>query len=282
MEYILHSYTFRDYSLKEAFANAQRFGWQGIELQPCHFDEEAVETEVAAAVALGKEYGIPIRCLDYSGDFSNDDAGAAEKSVAWVERAIDVCATQNIPMLNGFAGWLTVDDNDWGKNGSALAQDIHYERAAEALRHLGAKADEQGIRIVLEIHMNTIHDTVAGMARLLDLVGRDNVLANPDPGNMFAVSTAEKDPDALDALQGRLGYFHLKNCCERQGAYDYSTLLAHGHIDLSRWLEKLLAMDYDGPICTEYCGAGDPRVAAEADMAYVKKSLRWLRSQIPK
>ena len=40
-----------------------------------------------------------------------------------------------------------------------------------------------------------------------------------------------------------------------------------------------MSMNYDGPICVEYCGEGDPRVAAESDMNYVKKSLDWLRAQ---
>jgi len=52
MRIVMHSYTFRTYELEEAFRNARRFGWDGLELQPCHFDRDRIETELPAAVAL--------------------------------------------------------------------------------------------------------------------------------------------------------------------------------------------------------------------------------------
>ena len=194
-----------------------------------------------------------------------------------MEREIEVCAQCGVGLMNGGVGTLGADRQDYGKNGSALAKDVHYERAAEAFRHLGALAEKHAIRIVFEIHMNALHDTVASTARLLDRIGLDNVLANPDPGNMFATSTAEKDPDCLDQLEGRIGYFHLKNCEAVGGTYNYSVKLADGHIDWYKWLAKLVGMGYDSALCVEYCGAGDPHVPAKEDRRYLRDTLKRIK-----
>ncbi|MBI5093472.1 MAG: sugar phosphate isomerase/epimerase [Candidatus Hydrogenedentes bacterium] len=278
MQLIMHSYTFRSYSLREAFVNAKRFGWDGIELQPCHFDSGKLDVELPAAVELGREYGVAIRCVDSGGDFINDDSRVVEKEVARMERDIEACARCGVVLINGGVGRLAVDTTDYGKNGSALAKDVHYERAANAMKHLGALAAKSGITIVFEIHMNMLTDTINSTSRLLDLIGLDNVRANPDCGNMYATSTAEKDPEELERLRGRIGYYHFKNCRADRGAYDFSVRLADGHIDVYKWLEKIAGMGYDGPMCVEYCGAGDPRVAAEADLAYMRRSLEWIRA----
>ena len=271
----MHSYTFRTYPLREAFANAQRFEWDGIELQPCHFNPDAIETELPAAGELGDSFGVPIRCVDFGGDFISDDPSVIEAATAQTEIAIETCACNGIQLMNGGVGGIVIDDADWGKNGSAAATDIHYDRAADAFRHLGALAAKHAITLVFEIHMNFLHDTIASTARLLDKIGLDNVQANPDPGNMFSTSTAERDPEALDLLDGRLGYFHFKNCRNVAGAWDYSVKLADGEIDIHNWVAKLVAIGYDGPVCIEYCGAGDPHAAAQQDIAYLRSSFEW-------
>ncbi|MBT3286352.1 MAG: sugar phosphate isomerase/epimerase, partial [Victivallales bacterium] len=165
----------------------------------------------------------------------------------------------------------------YGANGSVLATDVHYARAAEAYQHLGGVAARLGMTIVFEIHMFSLHDTIASTARLLEEIGLDNVRANPDPGNMFSTSTAERNPAALEQLAGRIGYFHFKNCQAQPGGnWNYSVKLADGHIDLYKWMEQLVKLGFEGPVCVEYCGAGDPHVAAEEDRQYMDKILNWV------
>lgn len=278
MQIVMHSYTFRTYDLDEAFRSAKRFGWDGIELQPCHFDRTRFETELPAAVALGQSHGVPILCVDSGGDVISDDSKAVEATIARVEKELEVCAANGITLINGGVGALRGDSSEYGANGSVLATDIHYARAADAYRHLGTVAARLGITIVFEIHMFSLHDTIASTARLLEEIGLDNVKANPDPGNMFATSTAERDPRALEQLAGRIGYFHFKNCQALPGnQWNYSVKLADGHIDLYKWMDVLLKLGFAGPVCVEYCGVGDPHVAAEEDRLYMDKMLSWLR-----
>lgn len=277
MQIVMHSYTFRTYPLAEAFANAKRFGWDGIELQPCHFKRDAIDTELPAAIELGRRHGVPILCVDTGGDTISDDAAVREKAVLQIAHEIEVCGRCGITLMNGSVGSLRGPSKNYGDNGSALATPVHYERAAEAYRHLGALAAKVGITIVFEIHMFCLHDTIASTARLLDLIGLDNVKANPDTGNMFSTSTAEKDPAALDQLKGRIGYAHFKNCEKIGEVYNYSVKLADGHVDTAKWVAKLCEQGYDGPVCIEYCGAGDPHVAAAADVRYLRDTLDWIR-----
>lgn len=276
MQFVMHSYTFRNYSIEEAFRSARRFGWEGIELQPCHFNRDRIEEELPAAIAMGERYNVPVVCVDFGGDFISDDATVRAKAIADMERDIEVCSRNGVRLMNGCAGVLTCGSEDWGENGSALATDEHYARAAEAFRHLGILAAEHCMRIVFEIHMNTIHDTIASTARLLDAIALENVMANPDPGNMFATSTAERDPAELDQLAGRIGYFHLKNCTKCCQGYDYSVKLTEGQIDLYAWVAKLADQGYNGRICVEYCGQGDPHAAAQIDAAYVQGMRTWI------
>lgn len=276
MQFVMHSYSFRDYAFEYAVRCAERFGYDGIELQPCHFNPADLPNELPNALEISGRYRLPIACVDWSGDFIHDDPKVIEQSVQLLEQYIDLCSGQNIKLLNGCPGWLTDSSPAYGDQGSRLAHDHHYERAADAFRHLGKYAAEGNVTIVFEIHMNALTDTIASTARLLDMIKSDHVLANPDPGNMFATHTAERDPEALDRLEGRIGYLHLKNCLDQGGGrYDFSVKLADGHINTHRWVDKMLRMGYDGPICIEFCGDGDPHPAAMEDNAYLRRVVDW-------
>lgn len=278
MDIYLHSYSFHDYPLEVAFACAVENGYDGVELQRVHFDERLLDTELLRCRDIAAQNDVHIGCVDFTGDFICDDERTREVSIGLVERNIRICAQDGIALMNGFTGFLTVDGADYGRNGSALASELHYDRATEALKHLGNVAAECGLILTLEIHMNTIHDTVASTVKLLDRVGSDHVMANPDPGNMFSTSTAEKEPDALDALAGRIGYCHFKNCRYVDGTYDYSVGLEEGQIDLDKYVQKLVELRYTGPVCIEYVGEGDPHDKAKADIHYLRQCVRRAQS----
>ena len=273
MKLLMHGYSFRRYPLAHVFAMAKRFGWDGIELVHFHFDEERVAEEVDAAVALGARYGMPIGCVGYCGQFTDDDADLREHSIGLAERAIRACERHNIPQVNGWAGALVRDPGDWRRNGSAAASEVHYDRAASAYRRLGKLATECGVTVCVETHMNAVHDTIAGTARLLDLVDDPAVKATPDPSNFYILSPGERDPDALDALAGRIGYFHVKNCLPGTGQVSFTVDTAYGAVDNFAWLAKLTALGGVPRVAVEYCGEGDPHPVLAAAQGYVRGCL---------
>lgn len=277
MDIILHSYTFRDYPLEEALRSAKEFGYSGVELHQIHFNPTYMDEELARCLKLAKTHGVPIACVDFKTDLIQADTNAANEAANLLKRGIEACAKRGIKRMNGFTGFLVgPQPSDFGLNGSALATPELYAQCAERLDLISEVAEEHGVLLTLEIHMNTIHDTVASTLRLLNLVGSPALLANPDPGNMYATSADDRKPAALEPLARRIGYFHLKNCRQRNTAFDYSTPLAEGDIDYCRVLERLPALGYTGPLCIEYVGNGDPHVRAEADIRYLKQTLAWL------
>jgi len=277
MKVCMHSYTFRDYPLERALRKAAQYGWDGIELNGKHFDITRLKDELDRIIEEATRYGVDITVIDFPGNFIQDDRDAAKQSVEQVSEMISVVRNYGIQIMNGGVGVLAGSDpRDYGSNGSALATDEHYGRAAEALKQLGPLAESEGVTLTLEIHMNTIHDTAASTLKLLGMVGSPAVLANPDPGNMYATSTAEPGAKAMEMLEGKIGLAHLKNCTHVNGTYNYSTLLESGDIDFFKVLEALQRTGFDGHVTIEYCGLGDPNVAAGRDLLYTRGILNEL------
>ncbi len=272
----LHSYTFRAHPFETAAQYARRFGYDGIELSLVHCRDTQLRDDLARCIGVANRYGLPIGCVDFRGNFIDDSEKNVYDSVALMEKNIAICSEQDIRLMNGFVGFLAKDGAPFRENGSAIATDAHYDRAADSLRYLGDIAEKNDVRLTLEIHMNTPHDTVASTKRMLGMLNHPRIAANPDPGNQFAVCGDQENADSLDIISDHIGYFHFKNCAQRGEILDYSVSLAEGHIDTFAYLAKLRDLGYAAPVCIEYVGEGDPRHAAKFDVAYLRECLQLL------
>lgn len=276
----MHSYTYRGQPLARAARKCREFGYDGLELVISHYDRSRAAESIEEASEIARSAGSQLAVVDFSGNLIGEDAGDRERAEQGIAEVIRTAARLGAVGVNGSVGPLVgPDSNNWSENGSRIATDIHYERAAEALRRLGETASSVGIWLSLEIHMNTPHDTAASTRRLLDLVDHPSVVANLDPGNMYAVADAEPMPEAVAVLGSRLGYVHLKNCRELGGSFDYSWPLESGDIDLFRGLRAVVSSGYSGDYCIEYCGKGDPSVPARRDIVYFYETLEEAREQ---
>ena len=274
---IMHSYTMRDFPCEQAFAHAAECGYDGIELQRIHFKEHYLENELPQCMELAEEYDVPVYCVDFTGDLISDEKATRDESIKLIEKNIRICGEYGVPLMNGFTGFLVADPDNWGANGSAIATDVHFERAADGLRNLASVAEEADVVLTLEVHMNTIHDTIASTFKLLTMVNSDYVQSNPDPGNMHATSTAETDPASLDLLKDRIGYFHFKNCARTETGFNYDGFLATGDIDFTRWVKRAFELGFDKPMCIEYVGGGDAKAAAKEDLPYLRSIIEAAR-----
>lgn len=272
---VLHSYSLRDYSREHVFDVVRAGGWTRVELAACHLDPGAASEDLAVAAAQARAAGAEIHCVGYWGQFA--DRGETRRIT--VERAravIDACAEQGITLVNGSGGWLVRDpdhwDEDWRVNGSAMATAADCESVADAYRELADHAAAKGVSINVEIHPNTVHDTAAATARLLDLVDRPNVGITVDPSNAAAISAADRDPAVLSLLGGRATYFHLKNCVIRGGVAGFTTDADRGAVDNDQWLAAIAASGRCDAVCIEYCGDGDPHPRLEESRRYLARA----------
>lgn len=279
MRTVLHSYSFRHYPLEHIIGVAEAGGWPAIEISGWHLRGDDPGSDIAAAVRASRGRGVDVHCAGYTGDFVTADEAARLASVSRVCEIIDACSANGVRLINGFAGWLMSDPHewdDWRADGSALATDEHYERAADAYRRVAAYAAGRGVRVAVEVHPHTVHDTVAATARLLKLVDSDNLVVTLDPANAAVLSGEDRDPVAIGPVAGRVAYFHLKNCLIRDGFTDFTIDAANGIIDNYRWLETVSAMPAVDAVCVEYCGDGDPHPRVAAAREYLDTTLRFV------
>jgi len=269
---LMHSYTYRTYPLKMALRKSIEYGYDGIELQGVHYDTWNFASGLESAISLAKRYNVTIPVVSFGTNLIADDANERKKNIeAWKE-AVPSCRKYGVKRINGGVGSLVGDDpHNYGANGSAIAKERHYEMAAEGLCEIAKICEAEEVKITLEIHMNTIHDSALSTLKLLNMVDSPFVLANPDPGNMYATPQAEEATEAIKILKGKIGYFHFKNCRKIGEIYDYSWPLANGALDNYKIVKVLYETGYGGDMCIEYCGLGDPGIAAKEDIIYLRK-----------
>lgn len=276
---VLHSYSFRNYPLDHILRFAELDGWSAIELSGWHFAADNAHHDISAAVTAGKRHGVTIYCTGYYGDFVTEDQAARKDAIDRVLRVIDASAESGVTLVNGFGGWLQGDNgDDWAGNGSKLAHEEHFERAADAYHQLASFGADRGVRVGIEVHPNTIHDTVATTARLIKLADHDNITMTVDPANAAVINPQDSGPDVLSLAAGKASYFHLKNCLVRDGLTDLTIGTADGIIDNYRWLEKITGMPQIDAVCLEYCGDGDPHPRLRAARGYLDATLRLIES----
>ncbi len=275
MKIFMHGYTFRAYPFEKALRKAAEYGYDGIELTGPHMNPDDLSGSIERACELAGKIGMAVGAVPLPGNFISDDPEQTNRAIETCAAVIRAAGKHGIRIANGSVGSLVgPNPQDFGANGSALASENHYKQAAEALRELVPVCDEHDVTITFEIHMNTIHDTAATTKKLIEMVGSPRLEANPDPGNMHATPQAEPPANAIEILDGMIGYFHFKNCRLPLAENSYSCLLSGGDIDIFKVVEKLVGSGYEGPVCIEYCGQGDPRPAAQQDIIYLRDCLR--------
>jgi len=275
-EIYVNSWNFRGYPLARAIAKADEYGYDGVEVWAGHYQLDTLEATLAGAQRIALDAGIAVPVLNLSGNVIEDDSAAREARIGRLTEIIARCPQHGIRIVNGYAGSVILDRDDWGKNGSAAATPEHFDRATDAYQRLGLAAQRAGVLLTLEVHMNSIHDTAASAARLLDSIDSPAVRANFDAGNMYGTSTAEHAVEAIAILGPRIAYAHCKNA--RRASYqpagiDYHYDLAGGDLDYYAITLALYQSGFRGPYAIEYSGAGDRAVVTRNDLHYLRELL---------
>lgn len=270
-ELCLVGYTYRGYEMAYACAQARAFGYSGIELRDFHDVNLSTPAGVAdslhRAQRVAEEHGLAIYSV-----FHAPLPVSYEREREAEERAfgevIAVLADFRVPILH-----TRLSLRRGGREQevvSAGAREPDYEAVRETLSRVANLAERHQVRIALESHMGTIHDTAASLRRIVFACESPYLTASLDCANLLIAHREESLVEVVRAFGPRIGYTHIKNVKLFPWGYDWNLPVRWGDINYYLVLQALKEAGYRGPLAVEYCGPGDPDVFAEDDARYLK------------
>jgi sugar phosphate isomerase/epimerase len=243
----------------------------GFDAVEVGIDEEADE---AAARELANELrgeGLVVGAVRGGGSLSHPLS--AQRAVTRLQRSMRYAGWLGAPIVNtALVNPPSYPDGPGsGRQGeqvsqgaSRVASAYDFELTAERLRTAGRMAADVGVSISIEVHQGSIADNSTATLHLLDLVGLENVGANPDLGNIYwQYEYPEETPEAaIVALAPRALYWHCKNL-QRTHIPDLNRSffarvpLPDGEIDYRFAMAAMLDAGYDGYFAVEGAQKGD-------------------------
>ena len=145
----------------------------------------------------------------------------------------------------------------------------------DKLRDAAAKAERNGITLVLENESACNTATAAEAAKVLSAVPSPSLMLNWDPGNA-AASGEVAYPDGYNLLpKERIGHCHCKDTVKKGKKYDWAPM-GGGIID---WAGQFKALKRDGyhfavSLETHWSGGGSPEECSRKSWAGMKKLLQ--------
>lgn len=154
-----------------------------------------------------------------------------------IRKASDFASKLGVSRLQTHIGYVPEDPSD-----------PDYAGVVAAMRTVCDDVARYGQVFALE----TGQETGAGLRRFINDVDRLNLRVNFDPANMILYGN-DNPIEALDALAPFIDGVHCKDGCwpTHEGQLGAETPLGKGDVDFTRWLTKLIALGYRGPLTIE-------------------------------
>jgi sugar phosphate isomerase/epimerase len=235
-----------------------------------------------------KDAGLPVACVRAGGPIAHHSAGPAARSR--LERAIKVAAALGASVVNTTFVTPAIDANGVGaerrgqpisQGSSRSANEADFEATAKHLHAAGKLAADHGLDISVEVHQGSIADNSKTTLHLLDLVGLDNVGANPDLGNIYwHYDVPEESCDqAILALAPRSKYWHCKNLRrvyipDLRLSRFIRVRLDEGDIDYRFAISAMVDAGYQGYLAVEGVDIGDQLTHDSRSASYVRQILK--------
>ena len=266
---IMHvNYCEQGQTIEEMCRKAAQWGFDGIEFRSRREKVEETPEEYLDKIEAGvKASGLRQVVFGSPGPaLILEDAGErqrhVETAIALYRQAAERFGVRTCNLVTGWLGIgepVTDDHWAWQVNG---CQDL-----ADALANVD-------IRFGFETHRGYVHDTIESTRKLVEDIDRPSIGANLDYGNMVHAEGQPSLEETIRIFGGKLHYVHLKNSVRLRGDKGrIATALAEGQINNRRFVQLLMEVGYDGPICVEAPRAGDREWFAQQDLAYIKSVL---------
>ena len=221
---------------------AAAIGYDALELvlSKPHAEADSIEADPKRVSSVLTEHGLDIACV--TGLVELDGSDASEETVNQTVRvaALLGCSTVKIPS---------------GRPSSLQASDEDFPRCAAALRKCCALAQEVGVVLTVETHLNMLTDTLAGTRRLLaEASGGEGAASPASLGvtyDICNVHTAGDDPVAgADLLREWIRLVHVKDGRRTPDGPEWCPI-GMGEVDLKGTLRRLREVGYEGYVSVE-------------------------------
>lgn len=270
-----------EFSIHEVMQIAGRIGVDGIEIagREPHFPPSISVQRVREIKRLAEEFGLAIPAIaGYSGRFAVVGDQESGKEFDDIRRMLAMAAELGVSMLRVQHG---------GPN-AFQAQPYHYERAAHWIRMCADEADQYHIRIVMEIHNQSILEQPPDCMRLHRLIGRGNVGFIHDAANMYITDT-DYGPQSVGELGELLFHVHVKDeqrIAEAGAPGTFRNLTRHGEeafrhcrlgqggVDHGPLFAALKQRKYSGWVAMECFAPFPPIENMEHDFRELKKLMQ--------
>jgi sugar phosphate isomerase/epimerase len=262
---LMHTWTFRTYSAEDALRAAAKWGYDGVELfTGYHYGLDGLVEKKGQIAQTLKDIGIPMTAVTFGSPATSRNASERKAGLSKFKGLIGALKDLGVSVINTSPGTPPSKD----------ATEEDYRLASEYFSEIGDYLKDEAMTLAFEIHMGVLTDTARSTVKLLKLIGNRRIVANWDPGNMYATEGAERPSDAFQIVKDHIGYMHVKNCKKIAGEYVWSSAVEDGDLDFNMIFSMLRSINFNGPFCIEYSGVGDPNVIASKDIKYVRNLVR--------
>jgi sugar phosphate isomerase/epimerase len=284
MKFAAFSGVLIEHSIQEAMQLTKKLGMDGIEIavREPHLSAGTSLPRVKEIQALSRSLDLEIPVLaGYVGGFSDASDGEARKSFDEFKRLLDIAGHLGAGMIRIFPG---------GPN-AFLANEYHYAKAAHWVNLCAEEARKHQVRVLMEIHNDSLVETVESSLRLLRMIEADNVGMIHDAGNMYITDT-DYGRDSVQQLGRYLFHVHVKDelrvaevgapgtftSTTRHGQEKFlQSRMGEGGADHRPLFEALVETGYSGWVTLECHAPFPPYERLEHDFQYVRGLLSSLR-----
>lgn len=267
--------------LDTLFDLAKINGCDGVELRQIYrfpdMDQRQYQEEVERLKQKYPEMEIVFGCtVDFTGGTEEEVKKQSDALFDFMDWASCRCGT---PVMNMFTGPMIRKDVDYTEfhlNGSGMATEEHYQKAAKGLRMVGDKAASLKMLMALETHNGYLHDLARPCKKLMEMTAHESIGINYDHGNIILSNNGESIADVFSLLEGKIYYAHLKNLLKFKNSYQVTHLDA-GYIDTMEVVAGLKNNLKSDMVAIEYPCPGDGIIAAKRDMEYMHFIKNWLK-----
>lgn len=261
------NYPYYRYSLDYAFQSLQRMGADAIEFYACfphfHLDDVGYQ-DVKRITRRLDTYGLHVVCFTpeqclYPVNIAALDVNARKRSIDVFKKSIRYSSEMGAKYVVALAGYGTLDEDE----------SVTWRRSVESLGILGDMAESYGVTLVLETsprEYTTTHNS-KDVVRMIKEVGSPAVKGMIDTATLgFSGETIQQ---AIADLEGNLRHVHVAD-----GIPNGHLVLGEGDLKLPVMLERLDAIEYDGPLSLEILNdkyVRDPHTAMETSFKRLKE-----------